>query len=258
MDDLIQEFLTETTENLAQLDVDIVALEQDNNNTELLSNIFRTIHTIKGTCGFIGLPRLEKVAHAGENVLGKFRDGELEVTPGAITVILECIDRIKDILTAIEEAGSEPKGDDSELIGKLDVYFKGEAPVEPASDFQSVDEGNPQNEESISDANLQDLGDLQANNDDIPDQASLEDDMPMEEFGDLQNPANEQAEEQAAKEPPIAAKPEPVKAEAAPKKRPRHRPRLQMIKQKKPDRGRRRQNLLQTKPLGSTLIYLKT
>lgn len=132
MDDLIQEFLTETTENLAQLDVDIVALEKDNNNTDLLSNIFRTIHTIKGTCGFIGLPRLEKVAHAGENVLGKFRDGELEVTPGAITVILECIDRIKDILTAIEETGSEPEGDDSALIAELDAYFKGEAPTENA------------------------------------------------------------------------------------------------------------------------------
>ena len=97
MDDIIQDFLMETSENLVQLDVDLVALEQDHNNTELLGNIFRTIHTIKGTCGFIGLPRLEKVAHHGEDVLGKFRDGDLEVTPQAITAILHCIDTIKDL-----------------------------------------------------------------------------------------------------------------------------------------------------------------
>jgi two-component system chemotaxis sensor kinase CheA len=119
MDSIIQEFLMETAENLSQLDVDLVALEQDHNNTGLLGNIFRTIHTIKGTCGFIGLPRLEKVAHAGENILGKFRDGELEVTPQAITAILECVDTIKEIMKAIEENGEEPAGDDTKLLKTL-------------------------------------------------------------------------------------------------------------------------------------------
>ena len=75
MDDLLNEFLTETVENLGTLDVELVRLEQNTNDPELLSNIFRIVHTIKGTCGFLGLPRLEAVAHASENVLGRFRDG---------------------------------------------------------------------------------------------------------------------------------------------------------------------------------------
>ncbi len=128
MDDLIRDFLTETTENLSQLDVDLVNLEKDSHNKELLSNIFRTIHTIKGTCGFIGLSRLEKVAHQGENVLGKFRDGELEVTAGAISAILECIDRIKMIVGELENTGEEPQGDDSALLAELEAIAQGSAP----------------------------------------------------------------------------------------------------------------------------------
>ena len=99
MDDLLSEFLTETAENIATLDVELVNLEQNPNDTGILSNIFRLVHTIKGTCGFLGLPRLESLAHAGENVLGKFRDGELEVTANAVTVILHTVDRIKEILS---------------------------------------------------------------------------------------------------------------------------------------------------------------
>lgn len=87
MDDLLSEFLTETSESLAVIDVELVKFEQDPNNAEILGNIFRLVHTIKGTCGFLGLPRLESVAHAGENILGKFRDGALEVTPEAVTLI---------------------------------------------------------------------------------------------------------------------------------------------------------------------------
>lgn len=94
MDDLLREFLTETGENMGQLDVQLVELEQNPNNPALLSSIFRLVHTIKGTCGFLGLPRLEKVAHAGENILGKIRDGEMEVTPQAVTLILRSMDTI--------------------------------------------------------------------------------------------------------------------------------------------------------------------
>ena len=125
MDDLISEFLIETNESLDELDVDIVNLEQNPNDTELLSKIFRLMHTIKGTCGFLGLPRLEKVAHHAENVLGRFRDGDLEVTPDYVTLIFESIDRIKLIVSGLEETGSEPEGDDSELIEKLDIVYEG-------------------------------------------------------------------------------------------------------------------------------------
>ena len=124
MDDLLTEFLTETVESLENLDVEIVRLEQNPNDPELLSNIFRLVHTIKGTCGFIGLTRLEAVAHAGENVLGNFRDGVQEVTPEAVSLIFAALDRIKEIVAALEETESEPDGDDSELIARLDEMYR--------------------------------------------------------------------------------------------------------------------------------------
>ncbi len=132
MDDLLSEFLTETSESLSTLDVELVKLEQ-NPEPKILSNIFRLVHTIKGTCGFLGLPRLETVAHAGENVLGKFRDGELSVTPGAVTLILACLDRIKMILSHIEATEAEPEGDDKDLIVQLNAAAEGKAPETPAA-----------------------------------------------------------------------------------------------------------------------------
>ncbi|MBK3778054.1 hypothetical protein GAY31_28715, partial [Azospirillum brasilense] len=119
MDDLLSEFLTETNENLSVLDVELVRLEQNPNNPELLSNIFRLVHTIKGTCGFLGLPRLEKVAHASENVLGKFRDGELTINPEAVSLILQALDTIKSLLAVLEATEAEPPGDDLPLIERL-------------------------------------------------------------------------------------------------------------------------------------------
>ena len=91
MDDLLREFLTETSESLDTVDDQLVKFEQDPNNAKILDNIFRLVHTIKGTCGFLGLPRLEALAHAGETLMGKFRDG-MPVTGDAVTLILS-IDR---------------------------------------------------------------------------------------------------------------------------------------------------------------------
>lgn len=125
MDDLLSEFLTETSESLATLDVELVNLEQNPNDRDILSNIFRLVHTIKGTCGFLGLPRLESLAHAAENVLGKFRDGELEVTPAAVTLILGSIDRIKEILTHLEQTEQEPEGTDEDLKVQLNAAAEG-------------------------------------------------------------------------------------------------------------------------------------
>jgi two-component system chemotaxis sensor kinase CheA len=131
MDDLIADFLTETHEGLAALDVALVRLEKTPQDEPTLSEIFRAVHTIKGTCGFLGLSRLEKVAHAGENVLGRYRDGTLKVTPEGITLILRALDRIKEIVTGIEQKGSEPTGDDAPLIASLDAVFEGRAEAEP-------------------------------------------------------------------------------------------------------------------------------
>src|SRR5437868_7502766 len=127
MDDLFQEFLAETAESLAVLDVELVRFERESSDTTILSNIFRLMHTIKGTCGFLGLPRLGAVAHAGENILGKFRDGELDVTPRAVTLILKAIDRIRTLLAEMESTGSEPVGSDAELIAEIDALAGGGA-----------------------------------------------------------------------------------------------------------------------------------
>lgn len=139
MDDLLNEFLTETGESIDVVDVELVKLEQDPNNKEVLDNIFRLVHTIKGTCGFLGLPRLESVAHASENVLGKFRDGELQVSENSVTVILESLDRIKEILSGLEATEEEPDGDDSDLIGRLDAIAEGGDPVVPQPEPDTVD-----------------------------------------------------------------------------------------------------------------------
>lgn len=146
MDDLLSEFLTETSENLAVIDVELVKFEQNPNDQEILGNIFRLVHTIKGTCGFLGLPRLEAVAHAGENVLGKFRDGHLDVSPQAVTLILRCIDTIRDLLNVLEATAEEPAGEDTELIAELNAMAEGKAPVEAAPGSQAASEPEPEPE----------------------------------------------------------------------------------------------------------------
>jgi len=133
MDDLLGEFLAEALEGIEVLDAELITLEQNPNDPALLGSIFRVLHTIKGTSGFLDLPRLESVAHAGENILGKFRDGELEVTPTAVTLILASVDAIKVLVGAIGETGSEPKGDDSELIAKLNAFAEGGGNTETAA-----------------------------------------------------------------------------------------------------------------------------
>src|SRR4051794_32158576 len=118
MDDLLREFLTETSESLDTVDNQLVRFEQEPNNAKILDNIFRLVHTIKGTCGFLGLPRLEALAHAGETLMGKFRDG-LPVTSEAVSLILSSIDRIKEILSGLEATEAEPEGSDQDLIVQL-------------------------------------------------------------------------------------------------------------------------------------------
>ncbi|TFV69877.1 hybrid sensor histidine kinase/response regulator, partial [Bradyrhizobium frederickii] len=139
MDDLLREFLTETSESLDTVDNQLVKFEQEPNNAKILDNIFRLVHTIKGTCGFLGLPRLEALAHAGETLMGKFRDG-MPVTAEAVTVILSSIDRIKEILAGLEATEAEPEGNDRDLIDKLEAMVEqgmaamsaGSAPVTEA------------------------------------------------------------------------------------------------------------------------------
>ncbi|KQP73026.1 ATPase [Methylobacterium sp. Leaf113] len=130
MDDLLREFLTESAEHLDTVDAELVRFEQDPNNQTILRNIFRLVHTIKGTCGFLGLPRLEALAHAAETLMGQFRDG-MPVTGPAVSLILVTLDRLKAILGDLEATGTEPTGSDDDLIGALEVMAS--APIAPAA-----------------------------------------------------------------------------------------------------------------------------
>jgi len=143
MDDLLSEFLTETSESLDVVDVELVKFEQEPNNASILDNIFRLVHTIKGTCGFLGLPRLEALAHAAETLMGNYRDGA-PVTQEGVSLILQTIDRLKEILAGLEETETEPAGSDDDLISQLDRISSGEAGTESEASAPPEPEPEPE------------------------------------------------------------------------------------------------------------------
>jgi two-component system chemotaxis sensor kinase CheA len=114
--EIVGEFLLESHENLDQIDRDLVDLEQEPNSRDLISRIFRAIHTIKGTSGFLAFSRLEKLAHAGESLLSRLRDGVQPVTPATITTLLATIDGVRSLLASIEENGTENDVDIESII----------------------------------------------------------------------------------------------------------------------------------------------
>jgi two-component system, chemotaxis family, sensor kinase CheA len=119
MDEILRDFVVETSENIDLVDSELVRFEKEPNNGAIVAQIFRLVHTVKGTCGFLGLPRLESLAHAAETVISRFRDG-VPVTRDAVSLILETIDRIKVIIAAIEQTALEPAGHDADLIERLE------------------------------------------------------------------------------------------------------------------------------------------
>jgi len=128
MDELTREFLIESQEGLDRMERCLTELEERPQDTALLAEIFRSVHTIKGTTGFLGFKRLEKLAHAGENLLGLLREGKLKATPPVITALLELLDALRSILKAIESDGGEGKGEDAALIAQLE---KMRTPAQP-------------------------------------------------------------------------------------------------------------------------------
>jgi chemotaxis protein histidine kinase CheA len=119
MDDIVKDFLIESNENLDRLDHELVQLEADPRSKELLASIFRTIHTIKGSCGFLGFARLEKVAHAGENLLSRLRDGELDLTAERTSGLLAMVDGVRRMLAEIQATERDGEKDYPELLERL-------------------------------------------------------------------------------------------------------------------------------------------
>src|SRR6266852_4460294 len=117
--EIVKEFLVESYENLDRLDRDLVGLEKNPHDAEALAGVFRTIHTIKGTCGFLGFNKLEKVAHVGENLLTRLRDGQLTLNPELTTALLGMVDAVRQMLGSIDVSGGEGERDDTKLIATL-------------------------------------------------------------------------------------------------------------------------------------------
>lgn len=146
-DEIISEFLVEGRESLDQLDRDLVQLEDSPQERSILDRIFRHIHTLKGTCGFMGFSNLESLAHVGENLLSKLRDGEFAVTPEIITSLLQTVDAIREMMDHIDETGSDGDNSYDALKADLTRLLAGpgaDAPTPPAPEPEPVVEATPE------------------------------------------------------------------------------------------------------------------
>src|SRR5919202_625834 len=147
IDEIVAEFVVESHENLDQLDRDLLALEQDPGSRELLAGVFRTIHTIKGTSGFLAFGRLEKLTHVGENLLSRLRDGRIALTEARSTALLQMVDAIRGLLADIEETGVEGDADHSALISTLSALLEdGAVPAPRRPEARSEAESEAQSE----------------------------------------------------------------------------------------------------------------
>ena len=121
MNEYIREFLLETHEGLAQFDLDMVSLEKQPKDSETLARAFRTLHTIKGSTGFLGFKKLQAVGHSSESLLSRLRAGELVFNADIASTLLSVVDAIRRRLASIEQAEDEGEGDDSALIETLEL-----------------------------------------------------------------------------------------------------------------------------------------
>ena len=162
-DEIVREFLTESTENLDLLDRELVRLEQQPDDKEILSGIFRTIHTIKGTCGFLGFTKLESIAHAGENLLSLLRAGELKLTDEIADALLEMADAIRAILQEIQATEKEGNREYPELVQRLKELqgkpSEKNAPAVTPSDGKAATLSSPSQSTSKTEAPSQAEGD---------------------------------------------------------------------------------------------------
>jgi two-component system, chemotaxis family, sensor kinase CheA len=131
MDDLLNDFLSETADHIDGIGSYLVLFEKNPSDADAVTQIFRLVHTLKGTSGFLGLNRLQAIAHAAETLIDTLRDGA-PPTALAVSLLLQAFDRIKDLLAKVGEVGEEPAGDDSEIVGQIEAYLHPEPAAEPA------------------------------------------------------------------------------------------------------------------------------
>lgn len=132
--EFIDEFLVESTENLDQLDRDLLALEAEPGDPQRLASIFRTVHTIKGNSGFFGFSKLGALAHSGEHLLGRLRDGKLSLDDRVTGTLYTMVDAVRSILHSIEATGTEGDHDYRDLGRLLAAVAAEEAAAKEAAD----------------------------------------------------------------------------------------------------------------------------
>jgi two-component system chemotaxis sensor kinase CheA len=145
-EEIVKEFLVESYENLDRLDRDLIALEKDPGNREILASVFRTIHTIKGTSGFLAFNKLEAVTHVGESLLSRLRDGLLALNAEITTALLAMVDAVRQMLGSIDSTGAEGERNDEELISTLTRLLQPQAqsnstPNPPPAKTKDLEEG---------------------------------------------------------------------------------------------------------------------
>jgi two-component system chemotaxis sensor kinase CheA len=152
MTDPLQEFFIESLENLEQYDAGLLVLEKNPDSPKVISSIFRTLHTIKGTCGFLALHKLEAIAHAGENLLALVRDGSIPFTRSIASALLATGDAIRSIISELENTQKEGDGDYSALIERLVQLQKPEA--SPSQHLPAPSAAGPETDQSVAEAEL--------------------------------------------------------------------------------------------------------
>jgi two-component system chemotaxis sensor kinase CheA len=162
--EVIREFLVESYENLSRLDQELVELEKHPKDAALLGSIFRTIHTIKGTCGFLAFSTLERITHQAESLLSQLRDGERDLDPAMVSLILETVDATRKVLASIESSGKEGPNQFTELTGRLRAAVEGAVNPEVQSNLGPMavperveskkPEDDPAKSSAVADANI--------------------------------------------------------------------------------------------------------
>jgi len=208
VDDIVREFLVESDENLDQLDRDLVALEGAPGDRALLSSVFRTIHTIKGTSGFLAFGRLERLAHAGENLLAELRDGKRAMDGPTTDALLAVVDRVRDLLRAIEATGGEADVDIDDAVARVEGVLADEPvfPVAAAAASEDPTDQVPTDEAPTDQAPGDDTAVGRA-----PEPASSAPAVPAPRAPEPPAPAA-----RATSRPPQAARPAPQPGAAAP------------------------------------------
>ena len=133
-EDVIREFLVESHESLSRLDQELVELEKHPKDAELLASIFRTIHTIKGTCGFLAFSTLERITHQAEGLLSQLRDGRRELSPSLVSLILDTVDATRKVLASIEACGEEGPDGFEDLTDRLRAAARSTSGVQDQPD----------------------------------------------------------------------------------------------------------------------------